>query len=122
MAWSAQSQHFGRWAICTRPIMVQFYIVLCARAIALIIAGCNQQQNSNVPDASAAPQQTQIERGQHLVETSGCHDCHTPKTLGPRGPEPDMDRALSGHPENVKLDAPYTPAAGSPWIAATNGD
>ena len=33
-----------------------------------------------------------------------------------------MDRALSGHPENVKVAAPYAPAAGSPWIAAANGD
>jgi hypothetical protein len=33
-----------------------------------------------------------------------------------------MDRALSGHPENVKLAAPYAPPADSPWIAATNGD
>jgi hypothetical protein len=102
--------------------MLQLHRVLCALALAFIIAACNQQQDSKVSDASAAPQQTQIQRGKHLVETSGCHDCHTPKKLGPRGPEPDMDRALSGHPENVKLDTPYTPATDSPWIAATNGD
>jgi hypothetical protein len=102
--------------------MLQLHRVLCALALVLVIAACNQQQSSEAPNASAAPQQTHIERGKHLVDTSGCHDCHTPKKLGPRGPEPDMDRALSGHPENVKLAAPYAPPADSPWIVAANGD
>ena len=28
----------------------------------------------------------------------GCNDCHTPWKMGPKGPEPDMTRALTGHP------------------------
>lgn len=62
-----------------------------------------------------------IALGEHLVETAGCHDCHTPLKLGPNGPEPDMSRALSGHPEQMKL--PPAPPASGPWIvavAATN--
>ena len=55
-----------------------------------------------------------------LAIGGACHDCHTPKKLGPKGPEPDMDRILSGHPEGIKVAAPYQPAAGSPWIIATN--
>ena len=102
--------------------MLQLHRVLCTLALVSVITACNQPQRSEAPNASAAPQQTQIERGKHLVDTSGCHDCHTPKKLGPRGPEPDMDRALSGHPENVKMAAPYAPPADSPWIAAANGD
>ena len=31
----------------------------------------------------------------------GCNDCHTPLRMGPNGPEPDMTRMLSGHPENA---------------------
>jgi Cytochrome c len=107
--------------------MLQFHRVPCVLALVSVIAACTQQPQP--PNASAtpqptqiAPQQTQIERGKHLVDTSGCHDCHTPKRLGPRGPEPDMDRALSGHPENVKVSAPYAPAASSLWIAAATSD
>ena len=43
----------------------------------------------------------------------GCNDCHTPWKMGPQGPEPDMDRFLSGHPEqigplpNVKAAEPF---------------
>ncbi|HEY0465479.1 MAG TPA: hypothetical protein VGC79_14790, partial [Polyangiaceae bacterium] len=62
-----------------------------------------------------------IARGEHLVTTAGCNDCHTPLKMGKNGPEPDMTRLLSGHPDQVRLPPP--PAAAMPWIvaaAATN--
>jgi len=62
-----------------------------------------------------------IARGEHLVMTAGCHDCHTPLKMGANGPEPDLSRALSGHPEGMKL--PPAPAPVGPWLvsaAATN--
>ena len=65
---------------------------------------------------------TPVELGAYLVKTSGCHDCHTPFTLGPNGPEPDMTRALTGHPESLTMPpAPALPAG--PWMmtaSATN--
>jgi cytochrome c553 len=74
-------------------------------------------------DGAAAKTKTaRIERGAHLVRTMGCNDCHTPLKMGPRGPEPDMSRALTGHPEEVKLPPPPALPPG-PWIvvsAATN--
>ena len=51
----------------------------------------------------------------------GCHDCHTPKKMGPQGPEPDMTRMLSGHPESAQLPPPPKLPPG-PWIADTNAD
>jgi mono/diheme cytochrome c family protein len=63
-----------------------------------------------------------IARGKYLVTVAGCNDCHTPWKVGPAGPEPDMSRMLSGHPESFELPpAPTLPAG--PWIvsvAATN--
>lgn len=67
------------------------------------------------PDAKVA-------RGQYLVNTSGCHDCHTPLKLGPNGPEPDMSRMLSGHPEGLAMP-PVPRLPDGPWLmvsAATN--
>jgi cytochrome c553 len=49
------------------------------------------------------PTQTPAERGNYLVSAMGCHDCHTPWEMGPNGPEPNMSKALSGHPEGMKL-------------------
>lgn len=68
---------------------------------------------------SAAPRKVAdkaalVARGEYLVSAMGCHDCHTPWKLGPRGPEPDMSRALTGHPADVKvLDPPKLP---QPWM------
>lgn len=39
--------------------------------------------------------------GEHLVLITGCNDCHTPKKMTPRGPEPDMSLMLSGHPAKM---------------------
>ncbi len=41
------------------------------------------------------------EYGGHLVTIAGCHDCHTPKKMGPHGPELNMELALSGHPADM---------------------
>jgi hypothetical protein len=73
--------------------------------------------------ASAAPARStfSVERGEHLVLTTGCNDCHTPWKLGQNGPEPDMTRMLSGHPEQMLL--PPAPEGSGPWLmtaAATN--
>lgn len=46
-----------------------------------------------------------IKRGQYLVMTMGCGDCHAPKKLTPQGPEPDMDRFLSGYNSAEPLGA-----------------
>jgi len=62
-------------------------ILLGALSAAL---GCQQ-----APKTARTP----VERGEYLVTTMGCNDCHTPWKLGPKGPEPDMSRMLSGHPE-----------------------
>jgi cytochrome c553 len=64
--------------------------------------------------------QTQVERGKYLVAFGGCNDCHTPFKMGPKGPEPDMARFLSGHPDDAKLPPPPKLAPG-PWVAVTTG-
>ncbi|HNW14875.1 MAG TPA: hypothetical protein PKG92_09360, partial [Anaerolineaceae bacterium] len=45
--------------------------------------------------ASAQTLTAQQSRGKYLVNTAGCHDCHTPFKMGEKGPEPDMSRMLS---------------------------
>ena len=84
---------------------------LAAAAIILgatITAGCSN--NGVSVTASAASRDAgaaRAERGKYLVNMIGCSDCHTPFKMGPKGPEPDMDRFLSGHPEQVgPLHAP----------------
>ena len=62
---------------------------------------------------------SQVKRGEYLVSFGGCHDCHTPKKMGARGPELDTDRLLAGHPEQMAVTP--APALQGPWMAATIG-
>ncbi|HEY1251860.1 MAG TPA: diheme cytochrome c-553 [Thermoanaerobaculia bacterium] len=57
-----------------------------------------------------------VERGKYLVIGMGCNDCHTPWRMGPNGPEQDMTRMLSGHPESLKM--PPAPKPSGPWSAS----
>jgi hypothetical protein len=44
-----------------------------------------------------------VERGGYLVTIGGCNDCHSPKKMGPMGPEPDETLLLSGQPASQKI-------------------
>jgi len=95
-----------------------------------ILAGClilvasitgASRSGARVAEAAQFAQKARVERGGYLVTISGCNDCHTPMKMGPKGPEPDMSRMLSGHPEQLKM--PSAPAPNGPWIwsgAGTN--
>lgn len=60
-----------------------------------------------------------IARGEYLVHYGGCADCHTPKVMTANGPQDDLTRWLSGHPEEPKLPAPEIKEG--PWFASTAG-
>jgi len=67
---------------------------------------------------SDAPQDDLVARGEYLVTIGGCNDCHTPLKMGDNGPEPDMERMLSGHPAEIVIEGPATLQA--PWASAGN--
>lgn len=54
-----------------------------------------------------------VKRGAQLVASHDCHGCHTPMKMGPNGPIPDVERALSGHPESMPMPPP--PKLDGPW-------
>ena len=55
-----------------------------------------------------------VARGEYLVRAMGCNDCHTPWKMGKDGPEPDMTRMLSGHPQAMAMPPPPKLPEG-PW-------
>jgi mono/diheme cytochrome c family protein len=65
-------------------------------------------------EATKAAARARVARGEYLVNIGGCNDCHTPLKMGPKGPEPDLSRRLSGHPESLKMPTPPKLAQG-PW-------
>ena len=95
--------------------------VFAAALLALGVAGCPATPESAPPSAEQTAA-GQVERGRYLAGIMGCGDCHTPFKMGEHGPEPDMARYFSGHPEGLVM--PPAPTLGEgPWIwtgAATN--
>ena len=71
---------------------------------------------ATTPTPPPAAVEAMIERGAYLARIGGCNDCHTPLKNGPDGPEPDVDRMLSGHPEAVRMPPPPALPAG-PWAS-----
>lgn len=96
-----------------RNFSICFSIILLS--CILFFSDCNQQQkdnseiakdNSNQAQAATPAYggfESQVAWGKHLVITGGCNDCHTPKKMGPKGPEDNMDLELSGHPSQLPV-------------------
>jgi mono/diheme cytochrome c family protein len=53
---------------------------------------------SSAQTAAAPDKATMVARGEYLVNICGCNDCHSPKRMGPNGPEIIPERMLSGYP------------------------
>ena len=75
----------------------------------MILTSCSQNDSQEKPKATSYNTDEiysldQILRGEYLVTTMGCNDCHSPKVFGPKGPEPDHKLLLSGHPASMSLE------------------
>jgi len=89
------------------------------RSIAIVLAGSFLLLAATFLTAIGQdkPDQKLVSRGKYLVNAVGCNDCHTPFKMGPKGPEPDMTRFLSGHPQDMALPPAPVPSPG-PWIGS----
>ena len=98
-------------------------LIIAALAIAATLTAAASNRNAaREQQAAKTAEKERVARGAYLVNIGGCNDCHTPFKMGPNGPEPDMSRALSGHPESLVMPpAPKLP--NGPWVwlgAGTN--
>ena len=63
--------------------------------------GGNSKDTIFVGSKSNGGYESQVKWGEHLVMSGGCGDCHTPKKMGPMGPQDDSTLLLSGHPAKM---------------------
>jgi mono/diheme cytochrome c family protein len=91
-------------------------VFVSAVSLALLGGACQQKgETSGVASQQLAARGADpVERGKYLVTVTACSDCHTPMKMTLKGPQPDMTRFLSGHPQDVKL--PPAPGPAGPWI------
>ena len=69
----------------------------------VIMTSCDSSENKQVKTEINFSDKELITRGKYLVQTSACHDCHSPKVMTPSGPQLDTTRLLSGHPKDQPL-------------------
>jgi len=88
-------------------------LVFTSILLVLFISSCSNspQPATNSDSATALSGEDLIKRGEYLVTTMGCNDCHSPKKMGPNGPEIIPELLLSGYPADrpiMKFDTTWT--------------
>ena len=85
------------------------FILIIVMVFIFIFSRCNQghaEETEVTKDSTQALAalpayggfENQVDWGKHIVTIVGCNDCHTPKKMGPHGPENNMDLEFSGAP------------------------
>jgi hypothetical protein len=109
-------------------VSIKYFVLIAGAAL---FSHCTEKHPSPGPlveTSQAAPEEL-LQRGEYLVNTIGCHDCHSPKRMGPQGPELIPELMLSGYPgeqpfpkidrsaipEGWALFTPDLTAALGPW-------
>lgn len=87
-------------------------ILIILMSFVFIFSRCNQGQTDKTEITKDSTQtqaaiadnggfESQVAWGKHIVAIADCNTCHTPKKMGPAGPEDNMDLELSGNPSQM---------------------
>ncbi len=95
---------------------MRLLFILALLLLILFHSSCNKPAPQPPAASTVEPSLQELaERGKYLVEVMGCHDCHSPRIMGPNGPMLDPDRILSGHPAN-EMNPPPAPNANPGYV------
>lgn len=84
-------------------VMKTFSAIIAFAASLSLLTFCTQKEVRIEQRQSAAADtsmEAMLAHGKYLVTISGCHDCHSPKKMGPQGPELIDSLLLSGYPSD----------------------
>lgn len=88
----------------------------------MLFSQCAKPQTTAGDAPAAEPTQDDlVKRGEYMVTILGCHDCHSPKKMGPQGPELIPELMLSGYPADRPLGKVSPEAIAEGW-ALFNSD
>ena len=78
--------------------MKKIHISSLATAALVALTACQKTEKPDIYHQPFAVQDSAslVKKGQYLVTITGCNDCHTPKKMGPKGPELIEELLLSG--------------------------
>lgn len=82
----------------------------------IFTTSCKNKGYEEVPEEKKMTMNDSIKRGEYLVKTIGCHDCHSPKRMTERGPEEIPELALSGYKAGDSLPPINSEAVQNGWM------
>jgi len=91
------------------------YSILAPLALAALVFGFSCSEVSSGGTSPIGDPVQLVRRGQYLVNAIGCDDCHSPKKMGPHGPEVDSAHRFSGYPAGRPLPG-FDAGTAKNWI------
>ena len=85
-------------------------------AITSILFIACQDSAASEENSIAMTKEEMVMRGEYLVNTIGCDDCHSPKKMGSHGPEIIPELRLSGYPSDRPLTTADTNVVKKGWM------
>lgn len=96
--------------------MRAFIFLLLVGVCTGIIISCGDNQYKDNTEEKPVSTDSLIKRGDYLVTAMGCDDCHSPKKMGPMGPEIIPELRLSGFQQHNVLPPVEPSAIGNGWV------
>lgn len=96
-------------------------VTILSAVIAAAVISCTGSSGKDSQSSSAATSENTVDttariaRGEYLVNTIGCDDCHSPKRMGAHGPELVPELRFSGFQKDGKLPPVDTKAVQNGW-------
>jgi mono/diheme cytochrome c family protein len=87
-----------------RKLFLLSITIFCGFAFYLM--SCNDskiEKEESTGEAKSMSKEDMIKRGDYIVTTGSCGDCHSPKVMTQMGPVPDSTKLLSGSPGDRPL-------------------
>ena len=96
-----------------KKIIFILTVITATVSVALISCTDSSAKGENTVIIS---QDSMIRRGSYLVNSIGCDDCHSPKRMGPNGPEVIEELRLAGYRSVNKLPPLDTTEIKKGWV------
>lgn len=92
------------------------YLFVSALLMAGSLSSCmeNPQTKASATEQGMSNEEY-VKRGEYLVTTIGCNDCHSPKRMGAHGPEIIPELLLSGYPGDRPIQQVSKDALENGW-------
>ena len=92
------------------------FLTILITVFLLILTGCKEKEYDPLPEKKELSEKEFQQRGEYLVNSIGCMDCHSPKKMGEKGPEVIAELHLSGYTSNRKLPKIDTANLKNGWM------